>query len=368
MILTINREDLLPALTSINGVVERRQTLPILSNLLFTVEQGGLTMTGTDMEVELVLKIENVTGLSDNLNTTLPARKFLDICKALPSNADITLDISEKKAVIRSGKSRFTLTTMPASDFPNVGETKANLEFAVKNSALKDLIEKTQFAMAHQDVRYYLNGLMLEISSGLIRAVATDGHRLALCDAAAEINTEESLQIILPRKGVTELSRMLDKPDELSHVSISNNHLQIIVGTQRFTSKLIDGKFPDYERVVPKNSDKLVIADRETLRQGLTRTSILSNEKFRGIRLNLGKNTLGALAHNPEQEEAQEDIDVTYEGDSLEIGFNVTYMLDVLSTIKTDMVELHFSDANSSCLMKPDNDESCKYVVMPMRL
>jgi DNA polymerase-3 subunit beta len=222
--------------------------------------------------------------------------------------------------------------------------------------------------MAQQDVRYYLNGMMLEIASGRLRAVATDGHRLALCDMPLDTPLNEKRQVIVPRKGVQELLRLLENSDEPIRIDVGSNHIGISTREIRFTSKLVDGRFPDYDRVVPKGGDKIVVADRELLRQALMRTSILSNEKYRGIRLKLDKNIIKIQAHNPEQEEADEELEVDYQGDVLEIGFNVTYLLDVLANVRSDNIEMTLSDSNSSCLMREPGTEQFRYVVMPMRL
>ena len=356
----------MPALQTVNGVVERRQTLPILSNLLLAITSETISLTATDMEVELVATINK--PMKDGGEITLPARKLLDICRALPDGADIKLEIQKDRAVITSGKSRFTLATQPAQEFPLVEFADDAAHFKIAEGRLKHALENTAFAMAQQDVRYYLNGLLLELDAGNLRAVATDGHRLALCDTPVDGKGAGEVQVIVPRKGVTELSRLLDDSDNMLDVKISANHIQIDLDSIRFTSKLIDGKFPDYNRVIPNASDKPIIADKTLLKQSLTRASILSNEKYRGVRVILEKGKLRALAHNPEQEEAEEEIEIAYDGDEIEIGFNVSYLLDALNIIKTDKVLITISDPNSSCLFLPENTDDRKFVVMPMRL
>ena len=363
---TVDRETLLKPLQQVIGVVERRQTLPVLGNLLMVAGNNGLVITATDLEVEIQSRVG--IEIDEPGEITLPARKLVDICKALPEGARIQFSITDQKAQIRSGKSRFTLATLPAADFPLVENIKGDCSFTIPQNRLKELIERTQFSMAQQDVRYYLNGLMLEISNGLLRGVATDGHRLALCDMPVDIRVSETRQVIVPRKGIQELLRLLESNDELVQVDVGSNHIGISNADIRFSSKLVDGRFPDYDRVVPKGGDKLVLADRELLRQALSRTSILSNEKYRGIRLNLEKNIIKIQAHNPEQEEADEEFEVDYAGAGLEIGFNVTYLLDVLSSVRSDHVEITLSDSNSSCLMREPGTEQYRYVVMPMRL
>jgi len=353
---TIDRESLLKPLQQVIGVVERRQTLPVLGNLLIIANEKGLQIIATDLEVEIQARTS--VQIDEGGEITLPARKLVDICKALPEDAKIRFTFKDQKAQIKSGKSRFTLTTLPAADFPVVDEIKSDCQFAVSQAKLKESIERTQFSMAQQDVRYYLNGLMLEIGSGLLRTVATDGHRLALCDTEVDIAVSHSRQVIVPRKGIQELLRLLDTSDELVQVEVGVNHIRLRTADVCFTSKLVDGRFPDYERVVPKNGDKRVVADRELFRQALSRASML----------NLSKNNVKIQAHNPEQEEADEEFEVDYQGGDLEIGFNVTYLLDVLSSVRSDHVEITLSDSNSSCLIRQPGTEQFRYVVMPMRL
>ncbi len=365
---SIQRESILKPLQTITGVVERRQTLPVLSNLLLSVGNEGLSMTTTDLEVEMVARVSLEGAEAGDI--TLPARKLVDICKALPEGAqiDIVYDEEKERATIKSGRSRFNLTTLPVSEFPNIEEVKGVFEFEVPQKVLKQLIDKTAFAMAQQDVRYYLNGLLLEVDSGMIRTVATDGHRLAVCEHEANVSPGEKIQVILPRKGVMELARLLSEGDEPVKVMVGNNHLSVVLEEYSFTSKLIDGKFPDYQRVIPRDSDKDVTADHELLRQALVRTSILSNEKYRGIRLRLQDGLIQAQANNPEMEEAEEEIEVQYTGPRLEIGFNVSYLLEALNVIDTPNVTLALGDANSSCVMRPEGQSACTYVIMPMRL
>lgn len=362
----IQREALLKPLQTVCGVVERRQTLPILSHVLLKTGDGKLAMTGTDLEVEM----QAITSLADapDAEVTLPARKFLDICKTLPENSKIDFKVEGERAIIRAGRSRFTLATLPAEDFPNVDSVTEGTAISVPQKDLKFLIDHTSFAMAQQDVRYYLNGLMLELSSNQLRAVATDGHRLALCDVPAAIDITEPRQIILPRKGVMELARLLEADEAPVEIKVGTNHISLSVGDLVFTSKLIDGRFPDYQRVLPEGCDKNLVADKDVLKQSLTRASILSNEKYRGIRLVLGANALKVFANNPEQEEAEEEIEVSYSAPELEIGFNVNYLMDALTAVDAEKVNIAFSDSNSSCLVTAEGSSACRYVVMPMRL
>jgi DNA polymerase-3 subunit beta len=362
----MQREELLPALQSVGGVVERRQTLPILSNVLLTTGPKGMRFTATDMEVELVATVDKPS--KEAAEVTVPARKLLDICRALPDGAAIRLETEGDRAVVTSGKSRFTLATLAAREFPLIEMTEGIVEIRLPRTDLKALLDQTAFAMAQQDVRYYLNGLLIEVSRARVRAVATDGHRLALADVSVTANTDAAMQVIVPRKGVLELARLLSEAEEEVTVQLTRNHVRVDLGALQFTSKLIDGKFPDYDKVIPAEGGAAVLADREALRQGLIRASILSNEKYRGVRIMLARNSLRALAHNPDQEEAEEEIEVKYGGEELEIGFNVSYLLDALGIIRTDQVRITMTDPNTSALILPEPAAACKYVVMPMRL
>ena len=364
---TIQREALLKPLQLVAGVVERRQTLPVLSNVLLVVDGQHLSLTGTDLEVELIGRVA-LEEKAEPGEITVPARKLMDICKSLPADALIDIRLEEQKVLIKAGRSRFTLSTLPANDFPTSEEGQASLVINLPQTKVRRLIERTSFAMAQQDVRYYLNGMLLEVGANVLRAVATDGHRLAMCSLSAPIEQQEKHQIIVPRKGILELARLLTDQDAEVAIVLGQHHIRATTSEFTFTSKLVDGKFPDYERVLPKGGDKLVVADRQTLREAFTRTAILSNEKYRGIRLQLESGLLKIQANNPEQEEAEEEVAVDYAGGNLEIGFNVSYLLDVMSVMVTDKVRLILSDSNSSALVQEfDNDESA-YVVMPMRL
>lgn len=362
----LNRDELLPSLQVVNSVVERRHTLPALSNLLVSAGSSGITLTGTDMEVELISTINQPS--KEEKEFTVPARKLLDICRALPETAVLEFNVEKDQIIIKSGKSRFTLATLPAKDFPSTETSEPIIEFEIKQEDLKSLIEDTMFAMAQQDVRYYLNGMLLEVGENTLKAVATDGHRLALKEIQHETGAHELKQVIIPRKGVMELARLLTSTEDKVKVQISKNHIKMRIDSILFTSKLIDGRFPDYERVVPKESSNTLKADRGALKQSLTRASILSNEKYKGVRIILKKDSLKAFAHNPEQEEAEEELEVEYSGDEMEIGFNVTYLLDAINAIKTDKVVMTTTSPDSSCLLLPEDKENCKYVVMPMRL
>ncbi|WP_280566677.1 DNA polymerase III subunit beta [Chromohalobacter sp. 296-RDG] len=364
---TITREDLLRPLSLVAGVVERRQTLPVLSNVLLEVRDTQLALTGTDLEVELIGRTAP-HHVDEPGAATVPARKLMDICKSLPERTDITFTLEEGRAVLRAGRSRFTLSTLPVAEFPNIEGSQSDTTLTLTRGTLKHLIDATSFAMAQQDVRYYLNGMLLEFGHHLVRTVATDGHRLAVCARSAEVDVEPSQKLIVPRKGILELARLLDGSDEPVELTIGGTHLRAQTGDFTFTSKLVDGKFPDYERVVPRGGDKVVIAERGELRQVLSRTAILSNEKYRGVRLNLEEHNLRVTANNPEQEEAEENVAIEYEGDTLEVGFNVGYLVDVLGVLDADRVQMTLSDPNSSALLEEPGGGDAMYVVMPMRL
>ncbi|MCP5149928.1 MAG: DNA polymerase III subunit beta [Ectothiorhodospiraceae bacterium] len=365
---TVERETLLKPLQAVQGVVERRQTLPILANVLLSGQDGVLSVTATDMELELVAS--TALEMEASGETTVPARKLVEICRSLPAGANVTFSVEKDRAVVRSGRSRFTLATLPAAEFPTFDPQAVETELTVPEGSLKRVIELTQYAMAQQDVRYYLNGLLLEISGHQLRAVATDGHRLALADVGFEGAAVESRALIVPRKGVTELQRLLGSGDAPVRMGLAPNQVRIDLPELRFTSKLIDGKFPEYERVIPQaeRCDKQLVIDREQLRQALSRASILSNDKYRAIRLSLESNLLRLVASNPEQEQAEDELEVAYEGDSLEIGFNVSYLIDALNSLPAEMARLHLMDSSSSCLITPAEADDCQYVVMPMRL
>ncbi len=366
MKLSIQREVFLKPLQQVIGVVERRQTLPVLGNVLLNTTRKSVKLTATDLEVELQAQV--AVTVDETGDITLPARKLLDICRTLPEEARIDISVKKERAILSSGKSRFTLSTLPASEFPVIDKLKSARKFTIPERDLHQLIERTAFAMAQQDVRYYLNGLMLEPVDGVLRAVATDGHRLAFCELPAAVGDGTAQQVIVPRKGVQELHRLLGDSESPIAVEIGSNHIRITTDDLRFTSKLIDGRFPDYQRVIPKNADKRLLINRDVLRQALTRTSILSNEKYRGIRLDVSKNNIKIQAHNPDQEEAMEEIEARYDEDAMTVGFNVTYLLDVLGAIETEDVEVLLTDANSSALINKPGATDCRYVVMPMRL
>jgi DNA polymerase-3 subunit beta len=365
MKVSATREHLLEALQSVIGVVERRQTMPILSNVLVSARENRLRITATDLEVELVAAAEvSVQQVGD---ITLPGRKLFEIVRALPDKTSITLAREGDKMVLRAGRSRFTLSSLPASEFPLIEDIHAQHSLRLPARDCRRLIDKTHFAMAQQDVRYYLNGTLLETDGKALRAVATDGHRLAWCELPLSGQGGELQQIIVPRKGVLELQRLLDGEGEIT-LALGVNHIRAEIGEVRLTSKLIDGKFPEYNRVFPTQAPRIASGPREGLRAALQRTAILSNEKYRGVRLIFAAGMLTLQAHNPEHEEAEDQLEISFSGETLEMGFNVSYLLDALAAIETETVEICLTGPDSSCLLRPPGDAALKCVVMPMRL
>ena len=363
---SISRETFLQPLTQVIGVVERRQTLPVLANFMLAARDGKLTITGTDMEVELISSVS--AEISQDGEITVPARKLVDIVKALPDGVTITLTVSEDKATLSAGRSRYTLATLPASEFPATDQVENIEKIVVSESSLKKMMDKTSFAMANQDVRYYLNGLLFDFSGQQLRSIATDGHRLAVCDLAEPVTISSDRQLIVPRKGVLELSRMLSEDSDEVTLGVGRNHLRLVKGDTVFTSKLIDGRFPDYKAVIPVGADKQMLVDKSTFIHALQRAAILSNEKYRGVRLEASDGTIKIVAHNPQHEEAVEEIEAELNFDKLAVGFNVTYLLDALMAIDTEQVSLELIDANSSCLVSAPDSDLNRHVVMPLKL
>jgi DNA polymerase III subunit beta len=367
ILIKCKRDTLLAPLQSVSGIVERRHTLPILSNVLLERRGENLTLLATDIEIQITTTTTGTEGEADGA-VTVGARKLQDILRSLPDAADVSLLQEDKRLVVKAGKSRFSLQTLPADDFPrmvlNTGEEK---KLTIGQQDFKHLIAKTQYAMAAQDVRYYLNGLLLITEGHELKAVSTDGHRLAY----ASLNIENELareEMILPRKTVLELNRLLADSAEPLEITVSANQVRFAFGSIVLVSKLIDGKFPDYERVIPQTLKNHLRADRQLLQQAMTRAAILTNEKFRGVRLVLAAGSLKIIAANAEQEEAVDEIEVAYQGDALDVGFNVGYLLDVLNNLSGDEVAWSFNDANSSSLITMPGNENFKYVVMPMRI
>ncbi|AFL74755.1 DNA polymerase III subunit beta [Thiocystis violascens] len=362
----VNREILLPALVKVTGVVERRQTLPILSNLHLFAESGRVTMTGSDLEVEV--KTDFAVETQHTGDATIPARKLIDICRSLGDGAEIRFRIGDDRCVITSGRGRFSLGVLPAADFPFMEPVNDGFQFTISESILKRLLEKTSFAMAQQDVRYYLNGLLIEFNATSLTAVATDGHRLAKYRSKVAIGISEPRQVIIPSKTILELRRQLSSSEEDATMSLGEKSFHISFGNMAMTSKIVDGRYPEYERVIPRELQKSALLKKDELKRSLSRTAILSNEKYRGVRLTFLQDTLKLLAHNPEQEEAEEEIELLYTDESTSIGFNVSYLMDVLGAIDESDVHIQFQDGNSSSVWRGKDAEDETFVVMPMRI
>ncbi|MDY2947131.1 DNA polymerase III subunit beta [Mannheimia varigena] len=367
MQITITRDQLLKPLQQVCGVLSSRPTLPVINNILLEIEGDRLSLTGTDLEVELTTQAQLLQAVDFAGKFTIPAKKFLDISKSLPDDSVISVEFEEDKAIVKAGRSKFSLATLPASDYPNLMDWKPEVDFSIEQATLARLIDATQFSMANQDARYFLNGMKFETEGNLLRTVATDGHRLAVCTM---VLNQELLthSVIVPRKAVLELSRLVSASNDEVRLEIGSSNIRITMNGIVFTSKLIDGRFPDYRRVLPRNADRILEADTETLKRALMRAAILSNEKFRGVRLTLSNNLLKITANNPEQEEAEEIIDVAYDSPEMEVGFNVSYVLDVLNTLKCQRVRFSLVDSSSSCLIEDCENSSAEYVIMPMRL
>ena len=371
LLIKTQRDTLLAPLQSVSGIVEKRHTLPILSNVLLEKKGDTLTLLATDIEIQITTSTGQAAGGGDGA-LTVGARKLQDILRSLPESAEVSLNLDDKRLQVRAGKSRFTLQTLPAEDFPRMVISDGELrKITVTQKQFRQLLGQTQFSMAAQDVRYYLNGLLLIVDGQQLRAVATDGHRLAYASMPLESSGEAATvrqELIVPRKTVLELNRLLSDNDEPLHIELAPNQIRFRFNEISLVSKLIDGKFPDYERVIPATLKNVVALNRAELLQSMVRAAILTNEKFRGVRLVLGDGSLKIMAANAEQEEAQEEIEVAYSGDAIDVGFNVGYLLDVLNNTSVETVEWGFNDANSSALLTIPGNDRFKYVVMPMRI
>jgi len=363
---SIQRESLLQPISQVVGVVERRQTLPVLANFLISAKGKRLSVTGTDMEVELITSV--AAEVESEGEVTVPARKLVDIVRMLPDEVSIEAVLEGDKMTVSSGRGRYTLATLPATEFPATDQVETLEIIKIQEDTLKNLLDKTAFAMANQDVRYYLNGLLFDFHDGSLSTVATDGHRLAVCDLDKELGVGEDRQLIVPRKGVLELSRMLSDSDALVELALGKNHIRLVKGNTIFTSKLIDGRFPEYKAVIPKGTDRHIRLDRNAFTHALQRASILSNEKYRGVRLEAAGSSVKIIAHNPQHEEAIEELEADLNFDQIAIGFNVTYLLDALVAIEANSVILELKDANSSCLITADPPAEDRHVVMPLKL
>ena len=370
MKLIITKENIIKALQKIIGVVEKRQTMPILSHVLFRKKENICEVVASDLEVQLSssLILEKESDFSQDI--TIPGRKLFDISKGLPDNSILEIDIVEEgKLQIKSKKSKFILSALDAKTFPLMDiDNEDGVNFSINSNDYKKIVSRTSFAMAQQDVRYYLNGLYVSLSSKELFGVATDGHRLAKSGVETDIILEETVSAIIPRKGVIEIDKQLGEESQILTAAVSKNHLQISAKDTNAISKLIDGKFPDYEKVIPLDATKKILVECKSFKEALIRVSILSNDRFRGVRLNFLDNEIKVSANNPEKEEASDDIKATYSGEPIEVGFNVNYLIDVLNAIKTKNVQILLKDNNSSALLMPENDNSSSYVVMPLRI
>jgi len=366
MQIKINRDILLKPLTNVTGIVERRHTLPILSNLLLVAKNNTVQLTATDLEMQISLNFES--KFNGELSTTISAKKLLDICRSLPDGIDIDMVSSESRITVKAGKSRFNLQTLPAADYPVMSKVASEgITFKISQQEFKKLLKQVEFAMAQQDIRYYLNGLLLEINGNQLNLVGTDGHRLSF--TSTKLNqTFEKTDVILPRKTIIELIKLLDDSDDEVTIEMSPGQVNFNFNEVRLISKVIDGKFPDYHRVIPTGHQNTFTVNRLEILTAMQRASILSNEKYRGIRMVLSESNLKLISTNTEQEEAEEELEIDYKKDALDIGFNVTYLIDVLNNTQQEKVNFAFADANSSCLITVPDDNQYKYVVMPMRI
>jgi len=363
----LDRDALLRPLQAVTGVVERRQTLPILSNVLVESKGGVMTLLATDLEIQVAAPVEG-QSFSEDFAVTVSAKKLLDILRALPEGTQIGLEQKDAKIQLKAGRSRFSVQTLPAADFPRLAEgAQATAEVALPQKELRRLLSLTQYAMAQQDIRYYLNGMLLVVDKKELTLVATDGHRLALTTREL-LDSYVRNEVILPRKAVLELARLLQETDNTVLVTLLGNQVKFEFSGLQLITKVVDGKFPDYGRVVPVNYGKHFETDRIRLQQALQRAAILSNEKFRGVRWVLTEGSLRIICTNTEQEEAEEEMEIPYSSDALDVGFNITYLQDVLNSVEVETVDCAFGDANSSMLVTLPGRSDFKYVVMPMRI
>ena len=368
LLLTTTRDALLAPLQSVAGIVEKRHTLPILSNVLIEKHGDQLTMLATDIEIQIRTTTGGHIG-GEDAAITVGARKLQDILRALPDSTDVSLTLDDKRLTVKAGRSRFQLQTLPAADSPSLNPpADAAARLSISQRAFKRQLAQVSYAMAQQDIRYYLNGLLLIADGGELRMVATDGHRLAYAASDLDAPVEQRTEAILPRKTVLELARQLADSDDPLEIVLAGNQAVFRFGSIELVTKLIDGKFPDYERVIPTAHPKLVSFARQPLLSALQRAAILTNEKFRGVRMVLEDGLLKIVSTNAEQEEAQDELEIDYQGDKLDIGFNVTYLLDVLNNLSSETVDWRFNDGNSSALITLPGNDKFKYVVMPMRI
>ena len=367
IVLKATQEKVLSVLQSVAGIVERRHTLPILANVLIRKTGTQLQLTTSDLEIQIRTTAE-MDGDSGNFTTTVGARKLIDILRSMPSDQTVSLESAQNKLIMKGGKSRFTLQTMPAEDFPLVQEAvNFGPAFSVPQKVLKDLLNQVSFAMAVHDIRYYLNGILFVAEGKQLSLVSTDGHRLAFSSAMLDVEVPKQ-EVILPRKTVLEMQRLLSDKEGAIEMQFAGNQAKFSFEGMEFVTKLVEGKFPDYNRVIPKNHKNIITLGRVALLASLQRTAILTSEKFKGVRLNIEPGTLRVASNNAEQEEAVDEIDIDYAGEDIEIGFNVTYLIDALANMDQDMVKMELADSNSSALLTIPDNATFKYVVMPMRI
>ncbi|MBL0421273.1 DNA polymerase III subunit beta [Ramlibacter sp. AW1] len=367
IVLKATQDKVLSVLQSVAGIVERRHTLPVLANVLIRKTGDGVQFTTSDLEIQIRTTAE-LGGDPGNFSTTVGARKLIDILRTMPSDQTVSLETSQNKLLLKGGKTRFTLQTLPAEDFPLVQEAPSfGPTFSVPQKTLKDLLDQVSFAMAVHDIRYYLNGILFVAEGKQLALVATDGHRLAFANAKLESEVPKQ-EVILPRKTVLELQRLLSDAEGAIDMQFASNQARFSFGGMEFVTKLVEGKFPDYNRVIPKNHRNQVTLGRAPLLASLQRTAILTSDKFKGVRLNIEPGVLRVASNNAEQEEAVDELDIDYGGDAIEIGFNVNYLIDALSNMSQDMVRIELQDANSSALVTNPENSAFKYVVMPMRI
>jgi DNA polymerase-3 subunit beta len=365
---TINREDLLTPLQQIVSVIEKRQTMPILSNVLIVIENEQLILTGTDLEIQIIAKINIVTATASVGSITVPARKFLDICRLLPSGAEIKFEQQDDKVKILSNRSRFSLSCLPAENYPEFAESQLEHEFFINAGKLKKALDKTLFCMANQDVRYYLNGLLLNISNSKLKLVASDGHRLSIYEDVLDNPAGFEARLILPRKGVIELSRLLDDPEAELKIEFSPNNIRIFIKNLIFSAKLVDSKYPDFGKVFQQDFFSEIQIQKQMLKDALTRVAILSNEKFKGVTFDISSESLRMSTHNPEHDEAEEELLIAYNGEPLTIAFNAQYLLDAIANVDSEFAVLTIASNASSCFIHEPNECAYKFIVMPMRL
>ncbi len=367
IVLKATQDKVLAVLQSVSGIVERRHTLPILANVLLRKTGDSVQLTTSDLEIQIRTTAE-LGGDTGNFTTTVGARKLIDILRTMPTDQTVSLESSQSKLILKGGKSKFTLQTLPAEDFPLVQESASyGPVFSVPQKTLKDLLGQVSFAMAVHDIRYYLNGILFVAEGKQLALVATDGHRLAFASATLDVEVPKQ-EVILPRKTVLELQRLLSDVEGAIEMQFANNQARFSFDGMEFVTKLVEGKFPDYNRVIPKNHKNIITLGRQPLLASLQRTAILTSEKFKGVRLNIDPGTLRVASNNAEQEEAMDELDIDYGGDAIEIGFNVTYLIDALANMTQDMVRVELSDSNSSALLTIPDNATFKYVVMPMRI